>query len=478
MFVRFLPVVSRFWSASRISVRSRSLRRLPRPILPFLAATVLAATAAPAAADGIQGYPISTPFATPVIVPGGVAVFDVQLSAFRLVRYDGATGSQSELASFPLDPRTDPNQAEASGNASASATHLGVTEASTFIAQDGTTIEQVGGQVVGGPLGGSLAVLHRCKAEYVAAPLDLDGSLLVSADRSTCGPRDFGEAARFDVVVHDLLSGTARTISTNQVVGDDDLAIRAPFVAWASAPDATGEGLGRIPSDVHVVDLRTGAEVTHLQFTEDIGVRSLDVGADGRLTMCGASKIGWAAAGETALHPTSLPCRRVQALPDGRVLASHDRQIDLDDVMSGASTPLVVAPRLDGFDSDGTRIGWTDTTCTDELVHVADISAMPLPAAAKLSCPVLIGPSVKVRGKAARVKVTCPNGCVLLLELFVPHADKPVANRGVDLPPNGSKTVVLKLTRRGAAKLARVKNVGVEVNINGGSMQEFKRPRV
>jgi hypothetical protein len=434
-------------------------------------ATCMAVGAAPAMAGDADVVPLKRPvaFSSLSLLGDGVVAAEQRATSFTFTRFDASSGDESLLARVPIDPRVVPTDGDLEIRARASSSRLAATIAQSYIT-NGVNINPIGESLLSGPLSRPLATLRRCATAFHSAPLDLDGDLLVAAQRTTCA-RGPGKVL-YDIVARDFAAGGAPvTLARDVIVGDGrDIAVARPYAAFATGAEADNENFAADASDVHVVDLRTGAEVTRLTLpglpsAEPIGSASaLDVGTDGRVVVCNFDdrKLYWAMPGDRAFRKTRRSCRDVQSLPDGQVILERGRNIDLADPVTGSRRVLVsVAGPSFQFDTDGTRLAWTDTTCRTERLHIAPIAALSATPADRLTCIPIVGPSVTLSGRRATISFRCPDGCNGEFQLYPIGEDLPATVQRVDPEPGASAKVTLELSRADARKLARARRVGV-----------------
>ncbi|MEA2481410.1 MAG: hypothetical protein QOJ07_3332 [Thermoleophilaceae bacterium] len=436
----------------------RHLRVLPL----LLIAAALAPASASAAPDPVAGFPYETFFAdSPVLVSGGVAVLELNGRTVQLTSIDTASGSRTTVFSKKVDRRINFDFDRPTATAAIADGRVAVSYASSY-SPDGETIHALGGQILTRPLtGGNTVTLHSCAAQTDAPPIALSGSLLVAAEGTNCGADAFGENAKYDIVVHDLAAQTTRTLAPGTIVASGGLSAAGTYVAVVTGPDAGGEGFADRPDRLRVYDTRTSAVVTDLPLNGDDLFDNASVRSDGSLVACTGDLVRTAAPGATALAPTTLACRGVQALADGRVLTVRGRQIDLTDPATGSDKRLLrSSTALPGFDSDGTRVAWTDRSCRTALVHVADLASVDVNTP-RLTCPSAVGATVKLAGRSVHTTLSCPNGCAGDLQIYLPGHDFPLATTPVDPKPGVRTKVSIPLTRNVASTLSKHSTVNV-----------------
>src|SRR6201999_3754818 len=101
-------------------------------------------------------------------------------------------------------------------------------------------------------------------------------------------------------------------------------------------------------------------------------------------------KLMWAAPGDTALRPTSIPCWTAAQAGGDRLFVTRGRNVAFYDLMTGARQPLgSTQEKYPAFDSDGERVAWSGATCRTALVNVAPVSELLTTPfrAGKPTCP-------------------------------------------------------------------------------------------
>lgn len=250
---------------------------------------------------------------------------------------------------------------------------------------------------------------------------------------------------------------------------------------WLARTSERLEG-GRVNRVVRVEDARTGEPLTELSLPDLLF--GLDVQADGTAAIvrqgpssgCSerVSVIAPRGAGPRDLTGPGCFARGVRIAGDRvayfREVGREGGELVLSD-LSGAGVRAVARfpdeGQMGGFDYDGERIAWSESRCLGGEVIRLGGAADDGPPSQAPRCSPRVGTSLRVSGRHARVRLSCPSGCAGLLRVQRPSYLQAGRSPRFRLRAGRSATVHVALSRRGLATVRRRGRLAVTISAEG-----------
>ena len=328
-----------------------------------------------------------------------------------------------------------------------------------------------------GPLNGELSELFTCQMNH---PYDVDGDRIAylgddCTEKSSGGPR---------VVVRNLgAAGNPVVASFPMTEQPNTLDLAGDHVALA--------GFYAKPPELRVYDIN----ISEVAYKLNHNFAQFALQADGKVALAQTEelssdcRIEWFSKAEPTPH-------RIELCPRGRIRMANDRiAFDKAEGTAGASlnvTTLAGQWRaftffdpgrgLTGFDFDGSRLAYGARGCirADDAIWVDDLQSpdvdSPTVEGGRCTAAVLTKVARADRKGLVRVRVSCPEGCVGELNLYV---GKSVASRRparFTVEAGGSRSVPIRLqSLRDVRRFgSRVYSARVSVEQRGPVTQTFK----
>jgi hypothetical protein len=444
-----------------------SLRRTPL-VLAALAALLVCAAPAGAARTEVVKMPVFAP----QLVTDGVVFFSRARGEARVIH--AAPGqAPATIATLDDPPSADPECCTldydtgiaAEGGHAAVSRHV-VFFAKGLLAEDSFSLRA-------GPVGAPLPEIYACAGSHA---FDVDGGRIAYVDG--CGS---GGGPNSPVVVRDLTAPNAPVIHNVPVTGTTG-GIRLAGQHLA---------ISRIVGDnveVGVHDLGAGSEAYKAAADSTL----LALQADGKLlvreTVGSSCRLAWYSKAEPVPHRIEVcPVEGVRFAADrialGRETGGSAVSIDLMtlDGQSTTAASFAAGSLLNGFDFDGTRLGYGVAGCSspEDRVYIDDLTGPPPPTEGG-PCPASISKS-SVRSTSSgkvTVRFECPGGCSGFLTIRRGGAQIVRSVAFLNDPP-GTRKATMRLTNS-ARRLLRergslVVQARLQADQRGPSPRTFKR---